>query len=139
MPKDRGAEQGDVDGPLERLGMVAAETRMRVAAQQAARTFPWIGVDDPLEEQRLQAEHVSKMQKVQHFQLGGSAKHIGAGDPRHAPQENGGLPDLWHIDDGKDAQHTSFSVNQRETITGRLCDAVGGMAVPRWSHASMLC
>ena len=30
MPKDRGAEQGDVDGPLEcslALGMVAAETR----------------------------------------------------------------------------------------------------------------
>ena len=38
MPKDRGAEQGDVDGPLERrlvLGLVAAETRGRVAAQQA--------------------------------------------------------------------------------------------------------
>ena len=30
MPKDRGAEQGDVDGPLEcslALGMVAAEAR----------------------------------------------------------------------------------------------------------------
>ena len=30
MPKDRDAERGDVDGPLERslvLGMVAAETR----------------------------------------------------------------------------------------------------------------
>ena len=39
MPKDRGAEQGDVDGPLERslaLGMMAAETRWRIAAQQAA-------------------------------------------------------------------------------------------------------
>ena len=38
-PKDRGAEQGDVDGTLEcslALGMVAAETRTRVAAQQAA-------------------------------------------------------------------------------------------------------
>ena len=67
MLNDRGAEQGDVDGPLEcslALGMVAAETRMRVAARQAARTLPWIGIDDPLEEQRLQAEHVSKMQKV---------------------------------------------------------------------------
>ena len=39
MPKDRGAEQGDVDGPLEcslALGMVAAETRGRVAAQQVS-------------------------------------------------------------------------------------------------------
>ena len=35
MPKDRGAEQGDVDGPSEcslALGMVAAESRGRVAA-----------------------------------------------------------------------------------------------------------
>ena len=35
MPTDRGAEQGDVDGPLERslaLGMVATETRERTAA-----------------------------------------------------------------------------------------------------------
>ena len=34
MPKDRGAEQGDVDGPLEcslALGMVAAEARLCVA------------------------------------------------------------------------------------------------------------
>ena len=39
MSKDRGAEQGDVDGPIEcslAPGMVAAETRTRVAAQQAA-------------------------------------------------------------------------------------------------------
>ena len=36
MPKDRGAEQGDVDGPLEcslALGMVAAETRGSTAAR----------------------------------------------------------------------------------------------------------
>ena len=55
MPQGRGAEQGDVDGPTEcslALGTVASETRMRVAAQQAACTLPWIGVDDPLEEQR---------------------------------------------------------------------------------------
>ena len=41
MPKDRGAEQGDVDGPLEgsfALGMVAVEARLCVSEQQAART-----------------------------------------------------------------------------------------------------
>ena len=41
MPKDRGAEQADVDGPVEcslALGMVAAVVRLQVAAQQAART-----------------------------------------------------------------------------------------------------
>ena len=42
MPKDRGAEPGDVDGLIEcslALGMVAADARLRVAAQQAARTL----------------------------------------------------------------------------------------------------
>ena len=58
MPKDRGAEQGDVDGPLECSlagGMVAAETRQREAAQQPAGSLPWIDVDDPSAERRLQA------------------------------------------------------------------------------------
>ena len=34
---------------------------------------------------------------------------------------------------------TNFaSLNQRETIAGRLCDAVGGiMAAPRWSQVSL--
>ena len=62
---------GDVDGFLEcslALGMVAAATRMHVAAQQAACTLPWVGIDDELEELRLQTEHARKMQKVQHFQ-----------------------------------------------------------------------
>ena len=41
MPKDRDAEQGDVDAPLEclALGMVVAETRGRVAARQASAAF----------------------------------------------------------------------------------------------------
>ena len=49
MLKHRGAEQGDVDGPLEyslALGMVAAEPRVRTAAEQAACSLPRIGVAD---------------------------------------------------------------------------------------------
>ena len=48
---DRGAEQGDVGGLLEcslALGLVAAEAYLHVAHQQAARTLPWIGTDDPV-------------------------------------------------------------------------------------------
>ena len=74
MPKDRGAEQGDVDGPLEcslALGMVAAETWRRVAAEQAAGSLPWISVNDPSEEQRLRADHATRMQESANFQLGG--------------------------------------------------------------------
>ena len=48
MPKDRGAEQGDVDGPLEcslGSGMVAAGT-------QTGGSLPWIGVTDDAELQQ---------------------------------------------------------------------------------------
>ena len=50
----------------------AAETRGRV---------PWIGVDDPSEMQRLQAEHSAKMQIISNFQLGGSENLAAADDP----------------------------------------------------------
>ena len=49
MPKDRGAEQRDVDGPPEcslALGTVAVEARLRIAQQQAAGTLPWTGTHD---------------------------------------------------------------------------------------------
>ena len=39
------------------------------------------------------------MQRIQNFQLGGPEKLIGADDPRHALQENGGLAGQWY-DDG---------------------------------------
>ena len=103
MPKDRGAEQGDVGGPLEcslALGMVAAETRGSTAARQPAGTLPWIGVDDSAEEQRLQADHAARLQESANFQLGGQEKHTAAHDPQHALQKNGGLADDWYMDDG---------------------------------------
>ena len=103
MPKHRGAEHGDVDGPMEcslALGMVAAGTRGSIAARQAAGTVPWIGVTDPAEEQRLQADHAARLQESSTFQLGGPEKLTGAHDPRHALQKNGGLADQWDVDGG---------------------------------------
>ena len=101
--KDRGAGQGDVDGLLEcsvALGdMVAAETRRRTAARQAGGSLPH-GVDDPSEEQRLQAVHATRVEETDNFQLGGPKKLTGADDPQHASQKNGGLADLWYMDDG---------------------------------------
>ena len=87
MPKDRGAEQGDVDGPSEcslALGMVAAEAQMCIATQRAARTLAWIGMGDSLHERRLRDEPYN-------FQFGGPEKLIGAGDPRRAQQETEAL------------------------------------------------
>ena len=103
MPKDRGAEQGDVHGSLEcslALGMVAAEARGSIAARQAAGTFPFVGVNDSAEEQRLQADHAARLQESANFQLGGPAKLTGAHDPRHALQKNDGLANQWFGDDG---------------------------------------
>lgn len=47
---------------------------------------------------------------------------------------------LPHAADVATNYQVSPAINQRETIAGRLCDAVGGiMAAPRWSPASMPC
>ena len=72
MPKDRGAEQGDVDGPLEcslAQGMVPAETRGSIAARQAAGTLPWSGVNDFAEGQRLHADRSARLQESANFQV----------------------------------------------------------------------
>ena len=82
------------------LGMVAAETRRSEAAQQVAGSLPWIGVDNPTEEQQLRADHATRMQESADFQLGGPEKLTDAHDPQHALQKNGGLADLWYMDDG---------------------------------------
>ena len=52
------------------LGPVAAETRGRVAARQASGSIPWIGVEDPSEAQRLQADHAVRLQETANFRLG---------------------------------------------------------------------
>ena len=92
MPKDRGAKQGDVDGSLEcglALGIVAAETRGRIAARQVAGTLLWIGF-----------AIVSRPRKpsARNSQL--PEKRTRALDPQHALQKNGGLADLWCMDNG---------------------------------------
>ena len=48
MAKDRGAEQGDVDGPLEcglTLGVVARETRSALHDAQEQGSIPWMRAD----------------------------------------------------------------------------------------------
>ena len=88
MPKDRGAEQGDVEGPSSIVwhwGWWQLSPTARYYPASCAH--PWIGTNDSVEEQRLQAEENSKMQRIQDFQLGGSGRHIGADDPRHGLQK----------------------------------------------------
>ena len=50
---------------------------------------------------RLQADHAGRQQEGANFQLGGGSENFtGADDPWHALQKNGGLADLWSMDDG---------------------------------------
>ena len=96
MPKDRGAEQGDVDGPLESSlapGMVVAETRGRGVVQQVSGSLPWIGFDDLAELQRLQAEHAVGLQETANFQLGGPGRVTGADDSQHTLHKN----ETWRL------------------------------------------
>ena len=72
--------------------MVAAEARLHVAAQQS-RMRPPFGLLSMT--QRLQAEHNSRI-KAFH----GWVRKTSELTTREALQENGGLTDLWCIDDG---------------------------------------
>ena len=76
-----------------------------MSAQQASGSLPWIGVDDPSDVPRLQAEHAVRVQETANFQLGGPEKLTGANDPRHVVQKNGGMADLWYMDDGDILRH----------------------------------
>ena len=82
------------------LGMVAAETRGRVATRQTPGSLPWIGGDHASDAHRLQADRAVRQQETANFQLVGPEKFTGADDPPHTLQKNGGLADFWHMDDG---------------------------------------
>ena len=58
--------------------------------KQATGTLPWIGVNDSAE------DHAARLQESANFQLA-PAKLMGAHDPRHALQKNGGLADQWYM------------------------------------------
>ena len=83
MPEDRGAAQGDVDGHLECslvLGMVAAEAPLHVAAPQSARTLNWIGINDLMEERRIQAQHENRKQQIRNLHLAQEfVRHLASG------------------------------------------------------------
>ena len=98
MPKDRGAEQGDVDGPPG-TGHGGSRGAREHRCEASGRELSWIGVNDPAEVQRQQTDCAVRVQESANFQLGGPEKLTGAHDP-HALQNNGGLADLWFMDDG---------------------------------------
>ena len=108
-PKNRGAEQGDVDGPLEcslTLGGVATEARQEIHNAQANGLLPWACADPGQVSAALAAHGQIQAKSTEYTQRKPAERRQGSGrgvidtDPRHAIQDNGGLADWWYLDDG---------------------------------------
>jgi hypothetical protein len=99
VPKDRGAEQGDVDGPVEcsiTLAQVAGETRTKVASLQRQGALPWIARDRDAACDDFDRRSI----RVRSFQTDPEDDHEVRLDPRHEVQVGGGMVEYWYLDDG---------------------------------------
>ena len=137
MPNDRGAGQGDVDGPLEcnlSLEMFAAETRDSLAARQAAGLLPWIGVSDSTDLHTLQADHAARTQQTANLQIGGNQNNLGTDDKRHKLQRSGGVADLWYMDDADIMCH--HEIQQERQALWMDTTKLGGNRLKGSSHNS---
>jgi hypothetical protein len=97
LPKDRGAEQGDVDGPSEcalTLALVANEARSSVHQQQRRGELPW-SCESQAEVTSAVNAFDGRAARVTQFRSSRSGS-----DPRHEVQAGGGLADFWYLDDG---------------------------------------
>jgi hypothetical protein len=101
-PKDRGAEQGDVDGPLEcsiTLAQVARKTRITLARLQRQEDLPWIA-DNEAGAASARADFDGRTDRTRTFEAGPETDEAVRIDPRHEVQDGGGLADFWYLDDG---------------------------------------
>ena len=117
LHEDRGAEQGDVDGPLEcalTLGQVAKETAFMVHQLQRDGTLEWANIQSDLAASQGLTQ-LSRAEAIQEAQKGfdertiaeakwaalnpkdrkeGDEGDIITPNPGHEIQENGGLADF---------------------------------------------
>ena len=108
LPKNRGAEQGGVDGPLEcslTLGVVVCVARQNVHAAQRRGELPWsssvAGAQEAVAEFDDRLSWTAAWEALapeKRRQEEGTRAVIP--DPRHEVQTAGGLPDFWYLDDG---------------------------------------
>ena len=108
-PKDRGAEQGDVDGPLEcsvTLGGVAGKARSEVHGAQRRGELPWASTD-PNAVAAAASEYDERSVRREAWLASAPAdRRASSGnkaiitDPRHEVQALGGIADFWYLDDG---------------------------------------
>eukprot|EP00973_Karenia_brevis_P039041 5391006-Karenia_brevis.AAC.1 len=104
--KDRGAEQGDVDGPLEAglaIGCAARASRLNIHRQQRQGLLQWCGevveaaTQDFDDRQRRQSAWLEMSPEARQTasQSGGPLTR-----PTDEIQCAGGLADFWYLDDG---------------------------------------
>ena len=127
LPKDRGAEQGDVDGPTEcalTLGQVARDARLLVHQQQRLARLPW-ACESQAEVEAAVADFDARTLAAQNFQSQDARAPLRSLDPRHEVQKGGGLADFWYLDDGDTSSavlawsfrfcmHLMWSIHQSE-------------------------
>ena len=107
--KDRGAEQGDVDGSVEcslTLGNVATKTRHSIHTRQRQGALPWLSASPDagamavaeFDDREARAATWDALEPEHRRASEGSKAVIP--DPRHELQGLGGIVDYWYIDDG---------------------------------------
>jgi hypothetical protein len=100
--KTRGAEQGDVDGPLEAslvLGGVACRARQSTHELQCGGVLPWpAGADAAEAEEGVRATAVAA--STWRTSSSGVERDDRFSHPLDAVAAGGGIADVWYIDDG---------------------------------------
>ena len=92
MLKERGAEQGDVDGSLE---CSSVETRRVWLPSRRQVAFRGLVLTTFQKRNICRLNTQPNCRESSILQLDGPEKLTGADDPRHALQENGGVADLF--------------------------------------------
>ena len=91
-PKSRWAEQGDVHGSLRVQSNSGNGSGSSADLRCDATSRPDTSLDR--NGRRPQDDQRNRLERIQNVHLGGPGKLIGADDPRHTLQENGGLADV---------------------------------------------
>ena len=109
IPKGRGAEHGDVDGPLEAsllLGELGGQARRCIHEAQRCGDLPWSSVASVSfngarldYDERLQKKTSWAAQSPPEKQVSGPGGSLNV-NPDNEVQTNGGIADFWYLDDG---------------------------------------
>ena len=110
VEKNRGAEQGDVDGPLEcsmAMAQVARDARTSVAELQRSGALPWV-TESGISSDTARDDFDARSARARVFETESTPDASVRIDPRHEVQVGGGVADFWYLDDGDILCHPSL-------------------------------